>query len=520
MKQAFSGDLSDNQLLVLLPGLMACFYVVWTFSGELANLGGDSAAYVLAAKILTSFGDLSPALEAYSKGIFFPPVFPLYLGLLGGGFSLHAAHIAISVAVAVSLYLMSRFLLEEGLPRVLVLTGTALFAISPVVLFQVFNIWSEHLLLACLMLTVLLVSLYEKSETATRYWWLLSVVSLAPLVKVSGLAVVLALVVYFGARREWKRAALSVLAILPFSAWYLVNTYAPGTVSPYASHWGAQYADLSWGEISARLGSGLGAVLDSWIAGWSGANTFLYQKALAVLLSILVATGLWRDILRLRYYAIFAVIQVSMMIVWGHPEEAMRYGMVLFPFGILAGYRGLDYLLGTLNTGEQQRPAARLIALIAFCSVVLPEAGRAALLRTYPLDEEIVDARTTPGWYFLKDRRFAMLQAVSQQKIVAQLKRIRTIVPEDECVFSPKYTTLILYADRKSFAPPPESTDDKTFHQAIQSCRYFHAHAFNAFYKSSFYPLQRLEGYTVLDSAEINGTSKDRRIFAVLAVRK
>ena len=519
MKQLFSGDLSDVQLRISLSVLLACFYVIWTFSGELANLGGDSAAYVLAAKILISFGDLSPAMEEYSKGLFFPPVFPMYLGLLGGGVSLHAAHIAISLAAATTLYLMAQFLLEEGLPGTLALAGTALFAISPVMLFQVFNIWSEHLLLASLMLVVLLVSLHEKSGSQSDFRWLLLIVSLAPLIKVSGLAIVLALVLYFGARRGWKKASLSLLAIAPFLVWQLFRGHLPGVVSPYATHWGAQYAGLSWSDIFTKLVVGVDAVADSWIAGWSGANIFFYQKPLAVLLGIIILTGLWADIRKYRYYAIFVVVHISMMIAWGHPEEAMRYGLVLYPFGILAGYRGVKILASVLAHNARTTQLVFKGALVCAGLVVLPEAGRAILLRIYPLDEGLIEARTTSNWYFLKDRRYALYQAVSQQKIIEQMKRMKEIVPEDQCIFSVKYTNVMLYTDRYAISPPPESADDASFERAIGSCRYIHAQAYAIFHKSEFYPLGRLAGYKVLDSAELNGSAEQKRIFAVLAIQ-
>src|SRR4051812_42924150 len=91
---------NKNILRLIFLGLfflaLSTFYIAWVYSFELSDFGGDSAGYLLAAKVYAPFHAPAAWLSAYKAQIVYPPLFPWILAAFDGGNNILFAHFVVA----------------------------------------------------------------------------------------------------------------------------------------------------------------------------------------------------------------------------------------------------------------------------------------------------------------------------------------------------------------------------------------------------------------------------------------
>ncbi|MBV8063534.1 MAG: hypothetical protein JOY51_08060, partial [Nevskia sp.] len=104
-------------------------YLLWGYADDLTDLGGDSAMYVLMARQLSPFHTASTVLTEAVRSAAYPPLFPLLIGLCGGG--MLAGHLLAVACLLAALPVLFLWLRSEGLAAGSGLWLTAVFALMP-----------------------------------------------------------------------------------------------------------------------------------------------------------------------------------------------------------------------------------------------------------------------------------------------------------------------------------------------------------------------------------------------------
>lgn len=470
----------------LAAALIAGAYVVLSWSHHVATLGGDSAQYLLAAQYFSPYQPNSAAVDFYSKLIIYPPLFPWILGLIGAGESILVAHLFVAACVLGSIAALYGFLRIEALPPRRAAVAAMLFGLLPGTLLMSLDVWTENLYLLLSLLALLGASRAEKrGETGN---WVLSAtaVGLAGLTRAAAVPLLAAFCLHLLIRRPWRWPALMALALLPFCIWVVIGSAGQTGIGGYTDHLLNRYGDAAWTQFLGYALTELRALLDAWLFAWllEGRNPALVWIVLGF--GVLCLTAAAIRLVRLRFDAIYVTLYLGMLMVWPHPEEALRYGYVLLPVLMAQGL----VLLHAMWPVALRRYAWVPVLLLALA--VLPSLALMVQRFTEPLPSDAAAGKRTWGW-FRGNRVEARQGALEHARTLAHLAELGQVVPPEDCVFSIKPPLVMLYASRVSKPPPKSSVSESRFKEEISHCGFAHVVPFGSpNFAEPFYPLERL----------------------------
>jgi len=481
----------DQRLVLIAPFAALCaFYLGLGWSNEVAGLGGDDAGYLLAAQYFSPYQPASPILIEYSKQIIYPPLFPWMLAITGAGENILVAHwvvVSFLLMSIVVLYLWLRQSFSFWLSAAIALV----FALMPGTYLQSVEIWTENPDLFFSLVAILALDQSGKRETSKWIWLAALAVSCATLIRVAALPLLLAFWIYMLVHRPRNYAFSIALATLPFVTWVLISLSTQTGVSGYLGHWQEKYSasplQFLWHQIAAESE----AILAAWQYAWLGeSQSGVAQFAVTAFGVACIAGGLLRLKL-LKFDPFYVAIYLPMLLVWPHPEEALRYSYVVYPVLIVQGF----FLVSKIR--NYRTPAASypitswgLIGILGLSLVPSLVINLRHFFEDIPL--EIRAAKHTREWYS-DNRQAAITGAFFYTRLLGHLKQISQLVPKNECIYSNQPNTMTLYSGRPSYAPPKPNVSDEQFWKGLQKCRYAYVVPFSSpSYADPLYPLARL----------------------------
>ena len=149
--------------ILVVSVLLTAGYLVLGWTHEIYDLRGDGPGYMIAADYFSPFREASPVVREYAKSIFYPTLFPVFVGLLGA--SALAGHMVVAVAALLTVLTMFLWLRAEKMPLAACAVSALLFGLLPATYLQVLNIWSENVFLAFNMAAVYFVARAESRAT-------------------------------------------------------------------------------------------------------------------------------------------------------------------------------------------------------------------------------------------------------------------------------------------------------------------------------------------------------------------
>lgn len=470
-----------------LFAVLAAFYFPWTWSDQLASLGGDSAIYLLTARHFSWYAGDAPAVAQAAADSPFPPLYPLWLMLTGGAADLRFAHAATTVALLAAFAALYAWLTGIGLSRRAAAACVALFAALHGTLMQSLYLLSEAPYLALSLGALAALAPTPAAMTRRRYVAATVLVACSILTRTAGIALLPALVLALWRGRPRHAVSLAVAAVVPLAAWSLWHRPEQSYTVAMARHYaGTDAAGLlgHFQENALFLGYGL---LKNW----------LQTTALLPVVIGLLALGALASLARLRRGeadAWYLWAYAALLLAWPFPAEAVRFTWLVVPLLLGSLLWGAAQLGARLSARAKAAPAALLaLALAAIALVVVPGAaldGRRALAAS-GVDPAF---RGLPEWYDA-DPRAALPAAAQHVGLARAIAALSAQAPADACIFSIKPSLVAFYASRRSVAPPVSALDDAAFAQALRDaqCRYaLLLPIASPTFQAPYYPLDRL----------------------------
>lgn len=472
-------------LLSLAVAVINLYTYAW--SNEISSVGGDSAAYLLASLYYSS-SDSVGYLKSYGNEIFFPPVFPLLLMLIDAGNNILAGHILVATLLLLSVAVLYYWLLEEGIKQKNAGIICILVLFAPVSYFSSMNIWSENLYILVSLLSVLFVASFENSRQYHQIILASLMVALAMLIRVAALPLLVSFIIYLLYNYRLKYWYLCMLSVLPVTLWYVVSYTGANESSPYLAHIIGSYSDGLVSKLVTNITELTRSFYHAWIQQWSHN---LDPMPVAVVLSLIGLASLLTLAKRLiswKYDAIYITLYFSMLFIWPHPEEMVRYSWVIFPF--LVAYVFIYAINSEFNIGARRISGYAITASMAFMIVITSLVyNRILYYEHFP--EKYSGLKHTELWY-MNDRRTAHQLSLTQYYLIDDLRHLGDKVPEGECVLSIKSRLVRFLSKREALTLPSVSSSEEEFDGAMKRCRYLYVFpGATPSTNERFYPMKR-----------------------------
>ena len=450
----------------VVTGAFAWLSVRFAWQPVLASFADDSASYLVMGQVLSPWGPPpAPVAEAFVREAFYPPLFPLLLGLTGAAYHMAWAHALTALCLAGVLplvYLLGARWLDDARGGLLALVALALL---PSLWIHVKGILSEPLF--CLILLALFLVL-EEEKTGKSMWTASLLMAALVLTRTAALVPVAAYAAWALTRRGRSRARLlspAAVALAAYGAWVLLRP--AGTSDDYM-------------RIVAERGHSIAAAPDPWLAlaaslarqanaqaeAWAGSLILFWPQgqvvrlALVALIGALALAGL---VLRLRdgrADAWMAGAYLGTFLVWPFYDQMTRFLFPLLPVLILYALLAASALARALRrppTGAQAL-VALLVASLAIPALAFIQ-GRARAPGPVTL---ITD------WYRTPDLDEARRRAQVHLDLMADMEAIHGLTqPSDRVMWvTPSYVALL--AQRRGVPAPSADLPPEAYRQAVE----------------------------------------------------
>jgi hypothetical protein len=503
MTPRFAQHWPQGALLALLAAV--AFPLTW--SPHLADLGGDSAIYVMTARHFAPYLPADPVARTFADASLFPPLYPLLLAATGGAADLRIAHAVTTACLLLAFAALPAALRALGLPRTLALAGTALFALMPETLARALQLRSEPLYLALSVAGFAWLARGSASARARDYWVASGLFGLALLTRTAGIALLPALLVALLRARPRHWGWMPIAMLLPALAW------------------AAQRSEQTYATVVAKLlGAPVSSLLDlvafnGTAFAWGLAGNLLQTQALVWVLLPLAAVALAvlaRRFMRGEPDAWYLAAYAGMMLIWPYPEEAQRFAWVVVPWVLGYALWGLCPIADRLESAVVAR-AVRWLAPLAVGLLVLPSMVLAGQRWWSAEDRALVHL---PEWY-LPAAAEGPAKARVHLDLVRAVTELGAQVPASECVFSISPTVALL-TGRLSYLVGEAALGDEAFEALVRrrGCRFFLLMSAydGAIASTPFYPRERLGDRLVVLDVRYTGPADAPRPVAALAV--
>lgn len=424
-------------------------YLLWFFNDfawfdGLTSIANDSVNYLVMARHYSPWFDETPAIASAWRYEDFPIFFPLVLALTGASHSIYWAHVLVSLFSLASLpllYLFARKKLKSGVYAILVVLITGL---SAGYIFAAQGILSESLYF---FLSLLILMQINRKDG--RYHAVLTGVLLALLLltRTIGMAMALALAMtllidYIRDKRlSVNKVTALIIACIVYACFKL--TLGPETTSHY-------YDVLRVGvagdkDIAALFTNNLLGLMDAWrtywLIYWHDGTWLLQSLVLALGALFIVAPAIVIYFRSDNVVAWYALIYLSVIVVWPHPGQMVRLLMPVIPVLLVVSVQAVLVLVDRRNPGAVTNKAIT-VALVSFLLVILPAQGFVNNRVAFAQDNDM------PPMYDL----FRIVNAVEakdevyiQAEMLRQFSTLKQHINADESVlyYTPAYPALL-----------------------------------------------------------------------------
>jgi len=306
-----------------------------------------------------------------------------------------------------------------------------------------------------------------------------------------------------------------VMAASPLLIWHLLHR-------PRHSYGTAVLTYYSLGSLQflrAQISTELPALRSGFEQNFSQMAALLpFADFLGVLCA---AAAAWRAA-RLRADGIYLLAYLAVLLIWPYPNVAQRLVWVVLPLFLVQPLLAWAELRVEL---ARARAVAAGTAAIAGTMLLLafPAIAQTSERFLEADDSTLPGARGYEGWY-AADPRHATHRVLSQLVIVNALRQIPELVPQGDCVISPRTDLVNYYGQRRSVFPPLNSVPDPYFMEMLRAtgCHYvFMYNAADGHFPVPLHPLQRLAGHfkllSYVDVPDPASGEAENRVICILA---
>ncbi|MEM7542564.1 MAG: hypothetical protein AAF384_13425 [Pseudomonadota bacterium] len=486
-------------------------------SGYIGNIF-DSAVYLLLADVFSPYRPLSHELFEFLLSEYaFPPLYPMMLGLLGGGSEAPQMSYLIGAlfqygALVYLFYWLRResvSLLSSGLL-------VAIVGLLPTTLLHLMGVFSEQLYM---LLTFIAIVLLANDKLADRRFLIAAlIVGLSAVARSAGVAAIAALILFWLQRTGGRRLfAVPLLAIFPLAAWQSIKLVA-GFEASYLN-------SFSRGGIQQSLELGLEQIVINLSA--LPVHTFLSFDFIALPstqvvitgLSVVAAIGLVRRLTRGCYDAYYFTAYLFIIFVWPYPNHFARFLLVVLPLWLAYSLFGLSQIFAWARLARA--PAYAAAAVLGSLALVCGPTT-AYILETTAVthNTELAEFAKTPQWYRTGRPQDAYRDMEIVQRMLESMKTLGEFVPASSCITTTTPPMVLLNAKRVARLPPPPGEGVEKLYEAIEKCPYVFMMAITSWPADGYSPMYPFhlidDAVEVLDVAYLHPDGDDAHVISLL----
>jgi hypothetical protein len=498
--------------------LIAPLLMFLAAKGDFTGLMSDTPIYVLLADHFSPYYASTDWFSFLFARYPFPPLYPIVLGLLGGG-SQHIVwtHLIGALTICLCAGTYCYWLLQQDWPNRLAVPQTLVFVLMPITLFTAIDVLSEPLYLLLTLLGLIFIG--RDDSRATRWYAAAFVIGLAALVRTVGITGVAAFILYWWLQTRATRCrGAPFLALLPTLMWAGIKQ-----IYEFDSSYVMSVITFPLLEtLPALLAFVPGNIAALWEHGVENVDLF-HSVTVARLLSVPLLFALLGLLIRLRdgrFDAIYVVLYGCMIVIWPHGEHAGRFLFCLVPLILFYLTYAADRV-GKLVMGGRAAEALRLAPLALIAALALP--GSALIVGQVVAYDgtRYSDYVRTDVWF--RQHSFAASRRLAQI-LTQMLSAIRTLgrhVEPEACITSvyPHHTMLLTL--RRSMFPDTAGVDQAAFEQTMRQCRYvliLNATNDTFGFPVQYYPYDRLgDSIEVIDDFYYDIDAQEPVVAAILA---
>lgn len=466
--------------------LLAGAYIIWTWNHELAGMGGDNAVYLLTAKYFSPWSSSSDLAEHFALRSQYPPLYPLLLGLFGGGDSVLMAHLITTGFLLLILLAFRTWLLTLGIGRLTANLAVILFALLPGTVKTAMFLWSENLFL---LFTLFVFALTARFEEKNRSLYLLAAAFLiigATLTRTAGISLVAAFLVYLLFKRPKGGLVMGLLATFPVLISILMKYFGIARKGTgYLGDFIAHYREDPASKLIAQINIESNALWKGWVSNFEPATLSL----LVTLFLILCLMGLVIGFYQRRLDSFYLFFYFLIILVWPYPAEAKRLMYAVIPILMGQGILFISQLARLTTKNKLFQPAA--IFLFVLLVISLPGTIFMAQRFIQPVPPELENYKRNK-YFYLSNPMAAMAQTLNVKVLFEDLRSLDSKLPTNALIYGVKPSIIAFHANRLALkAPDPNSDWDSFFRDTASDSTYFYLMGTTSpANKTPYYPLE------------------------------
>ena len=484
---SFFKNLQLTPISLLSLSIITVTYYIWTWSPLLAQFGGDNAIYFLSANYLSPYSEpFSVSANIYNNSKY-PPLFPLMLGLLGGGDSILVAHIITTTFLLLAILIFYKWMLVLKFNNVHASFLIIVFSIIPGTYFQALSIHSESIYLLFTLLAILFVELYRKNQNIGHIILASVFISCAFMSRSAGVVLVLAFIVYIIINNINRKLLLTIISVLPGFLW---GVFYKKSESSYSAELINNYSISNMTSLFQKLGVQLEHIQDAWYSTFTqGEFGYPLLNIFAFICFIGVSVRLYNK----KLDGIYVALYLLMISVWPYPSESKRLLFPIIPLLIVQSSL-LIKLFSYKKILNKDIHIGNILLESLLLIIMLPTLFLTINRFNLNISGELEEYKRTNDWYE-ENTTIAIINAGMYEAITKGLIDSMNYVPKDQCVYNIKPSITSLYMYRESKTPPTAEVSDEQFMNSLQEsgCQYFYLISlYSPSYHSIFYPLERI----------------------------
>ncbi len=501
-------------ILLVVSGYI--FYFSITYNDQLAGSNSDDAVYLLLADMYTFSTNGAQAIyDLLRTNSYFPPVYPMILGLFGGNSNNLATATNITVTMQVMSFLISALWIYKN-------TGNYFFAYGSFLLLLMLpgsiifsqELWSEFLFMIFIYGALLLSC---KVNRDSRDWiGIVLLVALASLTRSIGIAFVFAFIIHMFLKKNKYSAIYSVACLLPFLFWNFIRQSNPDR-SSYIDIFTSTIFNLSPTDALDLITQKILIFYKSIYWLFSGIETGLLHQILTnILLLIILTFTITRLLKRIRKFeldAIFLILYMAIVLIWPYDSIffVSRFLYPIIPICLL--YFIMEYF--HFHKSYNLRLFGNSLIIVLIISVLSPSSYQYISRAYASVDTELMPYRRDRNWLMANNIENAEILINNSYFIVKSIKEIQNFVPENECIYSIQAPIIMLHAKRVSSVLPRPEVSDEEFTNGSSACNYILAMpVYDAAGKyPEFYPMQRVSNDDYHEVAYFKDRNNNIEIF-------
>lgn len=476
----------------MVLSVLAAMYIALGLNNPYIGFLADDGLYLLMADILAPGG--APDLPVYAHvraHSQLPPLFPLALGLVGGGSQdLAAARILVALAMVAAVVAYYGWLRQANLNRLISAVMVMLFALMPITLIHVVDLWSEGMYIALSLAALMSLERMRRDGFPWLPCFATGVlVGCAIATRTVGIALLPAMFIVCLRAACWRAWSmwLGLAVLLAFVS--LIDM----------GHAGISYGDLLRGRyledpvatLFAQLTTSAAAARDALpyiLFQWRAPNGL--QWLLVGVVAALMLGGLAASACRLQPGAVYAACSCAIVALWPFPELFDRFLFPLLPLMLYFAVRG-GRVFGQAALARTDRAVLLIVVIVVAAALpgIVRTLGAAA---SPPAIAAAATFRTTRYWLDTtrgdrQQQAFDYLRAIHDT-----LPDLRSRVPPDACIQTTLTNLVLVRAQRVAVLPRAQS---RLRAGAFGPCNYFYVAAKPLRGETPFYPFAIVKPY-------------------------